>query len=172
MGKREKVLIALMIIAIGYGAFEFLYEPSTKAPVVTKGVNLDEVAQLSTTVSQSVQKADLEEKERFILEAAAAPWARNPFYVWPPPREEDMIPEEDRLTEEAMELRQAITYSGYLEMGAKRMAVINGMEYQVGEMLQGREFIVMAITPDEVTLLSKRSDQEIKIPYEDEFFVD
>ena len=58
-------------------------------------------------------------------------------------------------------------YSGYLEMGRIRIAVINGLEYRVGETLVDGSFMVERITPASVTLMAAQSQQQIIIPYQD-----
>ncbi len=171
MAKREKVLIALMIAAIGFGAFEIFFRPAFRTPVEDQKVGREEVMKLSATISQTVQEAELGEVERYFLKTAVSEWAGDPFYVWPEPLYTGTAPEEgpaDRSGDPA----ESMVYSGYLEMGRTRIAVINGIEYLAGEIIQGGDFLVSNITPERVTLRSKRNGQEFVIPHEDVFFVE
>jgi hypothetical protein len=43
-------------------------------------------------------------------------------------------------------------YSGYLQLGAKRMAIINGMEYEEGEMLPASGYFIRSISPKSVVV--------------------
>ncbi len=165
MSKREKVLIVLMLAAVVYGAFELFYRPGAEAPGEVSRVEVDTARELSQEVSKSIAEAELRADESYILEVAAIRWMQDPFYQWP---------EHDALWEKAVpdEEKISMTYSGYLEMGKIRMAVINGVEYQTGEVTEDGRFVVVAITPGSVTLLSKKSGVEFTVPYEDRIFLD
>jgi hypothetical protein len=166
MEKREKVLLALMIIALGYGAFELFVRPAASPPdAPAVSVNVDEATNLSQTLSKSLAEAELRMEEKHILEKAAAPWAADPFYDWPHPRAAEATDTKPALALE--QIGKTIIYSGYLEMGRTRIAVINGLEYRVGETLVDGSFVVERITPASVTLKAAQSQQQIVIPYED-----
>jgi hypothetical protein len=171
MAKREKVLIVLMVAAIGFGAFEIFIRPAVKAPVQERNMGREEATKLSTTISQTIQKSELVEVERYFLQAAVSEWVKDPFYVWPEPRYTDMAPGKET-TEKPGESAKSFVYSGYLEMGRTRIAVLNGIEYLAGEITQDEEFLVLNITPERVTLRSKKSGREVVIPHEDAFFVE
>ncbi|MDD2604512.1 MAG: hypothetical protein RBR20_12560 [Desulfobacterales bacterium] len=168
MEKREKVLIALMVIALGYGAFELFVRPGASPPdTPAVSVSVDEAVKVSQTVSQSLAEAELRAEEKHILATAATPWTSNPFYDWPHARPSDTLAEEPEPTPELDQIRAATVYSGYLEMGRIRIAVINGLEYRVGETLVDGSFMVERITPASVTLMAAQSQQQIIIPYQD-----
>ena len=57
-------------------------------------------------------------------------------------------------------------FTGYVELGSGRLAVVDGMEYQVGDMLESGGYKVVAIAPDLVALESLANGQRIEIPYE------
>jgi hypothetical protein len=48
--------------------------------------------------------------------------------------------------------KPVLSYSGFLQMGAKRMAIINGMEYEEGEMLPVSGYFIRSITPKSVVI--------------------
>ncbi len=161
------MLIALMVIAIGFGAVEIFLHPFLKTPPGPPPVRVDEAVNLSTAVSKSLAKADLGPGEKHTLLTAAAEWTGSPFYTWPAPRNTGAIRSE---TDPMLEKFKATTvYSGYLEMGRTRIAVINGIEYQISEVLPDSDYRVLNITPASVTLQSDRNKQQIIIPYQDAF---
>ena len=43
-------------------------------------------------------------------------------------------------------------YTGYLRMGDKRLAIINGMEYEAGDILEPDGFIIRSISPRRVVI--------------------
>ena len=57
-------------------------------------------------------------------------------------------------------------FSGYVELGSGRLAVIDGYEYQAGDTLEGGGYKVLAVSPDKVTLESLANGQRLDIPYD------
>ncbi len=165
MQKRQIVLLVLMALAMAYGAYELFLRPLVKEPYEASKVEVEEARKLSETMSQSMKEVRLGEGESYVLEAASSRWSRNPFYAWPAREDngDDPLPDEER---------EPLFYTGFLEMGGKRLAVINGLEYRVGEDLAGGRFVVQRITSGNVTLQSRKSQLEITIPYEDVILID
>jgi hypothetical protein len=57
-------------------------------------------------------------------------------------------------------------FTGYVELGSGRLAVIDGYEYQAGDTLEGGGYKVLAVSPDKVTLESLANGQRLDIPYD------
>lgn len=57
-------------------------------------------------------------------------------------------------------------YSGFVELGSGRLAVLDGMEYQVGDTLDSGGYKVVSIAPDKVGLESLANGQRTAVPYE------
>ena len=57
-----------------------------------------------------------------------------------------------------------IIYTGYLEMGPKRLAIINGMEYESGESLAKGGHTVGLIYPDKVVIVTRDNNQKVAVP--------
>ena len=47
-----------------------------------------------------------------------------------------------------------LVYSGFLEVGSKRLAIINGMEYEAGDKLDPGGFTIKSILPTRVMITS------------------
>ena len=170
MGKREKVLLALMAVAISYGAFELFYSPPARDPVTQDTVNVGEVQEMSAAISRSLQESELDEEESYVLQAAAARWEKNPFHIWPDPGDEVMVEIDEEIEPDL--IHETLAYSGYLEMGGTRLAVINNTEYRKGEKLEQGNLTVLNIAPGSVTLRSEINGQEYTIPYDYTIYVD
>jgi hypothetical protein len=62
----------------------------------------------------------------------------------------------------------SFTYSGYLEMADKKLAIINGIEYKAGEMIvNGGGYIVSSIFPTRVALELIGGKNRITLPLEE-----
>jgi hypothetical protein len=57
-----------------------------------------------------------------------------------------------------------MTYSGFLEIGAKRLAIINGMEYEAGDKLGGG-ITITSVLPNKVIITS--SQGELVLPLQE-----
>ncbi len=60
-----------------------------------------------------------------------------------------------------------IIYSGYVDSGKKKLAVINGLEYRVGEQLEMEGYILKGITPSKVLIVNKNTGNEMEIPIQE-----
>jgi len=161
MSKREKIIVFVMVLAIGFGVYNlFIASPSKRGRIET-GKKLTDLDKLVASVTEELNKADLTEAEAFIIARAEAEWVRDPFFE----RGLFVTPELAAQAEEVI-----FTYTGYMEMGKKRLAVINGLEYQTGEELELGGYVVQSIHPDMVVIKSKGKQRLITVPFEQEVF--
>jgi hypothetical protein len=59
-------------------------------------------------------------------------------------------------------------YTGFLRMGDKRLAIINGMEYEVGEILEPGGFTIRSISPSRVVIAPPgRKKKTLILPMEE-----
>ena len=58
-------------------------------------------------------------------------------------------------------------YTGYLQMGSRTMAIINGLEYQLGDELQSGGRIVKEIDPLKVVIGPRADDRNMILPLEE-----
>ena len=60
-----------------------------------------------------------------------------------------------------------IIYSGYVDSGKNKMAVINGIEYRIGEELKEEGYILKQITPSKVMIFNKSTGNKLEIPIQE-----
>ena len=61
-----------------------------------------------------------------------------------------------------------ISYTGYMEMGDIKFAIINGLEYVAGDRLEKGDYIVSSITPSRVVIVTTgRSKKRYIFPIEE-----
>lgn len=94
---------------------------------------------------------------------AKSEWAGNPFLRVALPVESQS--KQERVAASALNVN--FIYSGYMEMGDNRLAVINGMEYVVGEELDPGGYIVNSISPAQVVIGIEGTNQTIVLPVEE-----
>ncbi len=149
-----------MILALIYGAFELFYQPAqTVRPEQEAQEDVQAAQELAQKISQETAVSALSEEQVHILQRIAVDWDRNPFYVHPEQKKSAKKPKRQRVDLGPLE------YTGFLEMNQKRMAIINGMEYKVDEMLEEGNAVLRAIEPGHILLETSPGGQKITIPY-------
>jgi len=162
MSKREKIILAFVFIAVIYGGYQFLFPPPSKTTSVKAENEIKMAKKLVKDITEHLNKANLSETERYTISRAEAQWLTDPFY-------NKKRPTKKEASKDTSSARQKIsfTYSGYIEIGEKRLAIINGMEYQTGEELEIGEWIVRGIYPTRVVIGIKGNKVKRTIPLEE-----
>lgn len=62
------------------------------------------------------------------------------------------------------------SYTGYLDAGSRRLAIINGIEYMVGDQLDSGSLVVKSIDPEKVVLEDAGKRGQLTIPFTGEIF--
>jgi len=162
MTTRERIIIVIMSLAILYGIYA-LFLSST--PQTTLSDNVDQetqVTQLIADIFKELKKERITETVLHTIARAEVQWTNDPFY------DEDFSVAED--SGKTPEMINAVFkegdffYTGYLKMGEKKVAIINGMYYRAGEELERKGYIVRNIYPNRVVLGIKGYKDGITIP--------
>lgn len=172
MGKREKILVGLMVVALLYAGFELVYRLVETGPEIQQQVDAAGTQELAAIAGQAMQEASLEERQLHVLKAASAPWVDSPFAVLPAP--EEPVEEEPALevVDRPEDRRIPLFYSGYMEMGERRLAVINGIEYRPGDELLEAGLILQHIEPDRIFVKCPQREKVKTVPYEERVYID
>lgn len=169
MPRREIIIILLMIIAVLFGGYSFFFTSPSKTDIEGKGKGLEALNKFIVDVAENLKKKDLSETDNYIIQQALAEWKREPFvkpqlYVEPVElEEEDSDQEEEVITAQELNL----IYSGYLEAVDKQLAIINGMEYETGEMLGQEGYFIKSIFPTRVVIGIMGRKNDIILPIEE-----
>ncbi|MCF8024871.1 MAG: hypothetical protein K9K82_05235 [Desulfobacteraceae bacterium] len=160
MGTREKILVGLMILAVAYGAVELFFIPPEKSGNnKTSGPDVEAARQMTQKINARIDQADLSPRQEYILELTGRKWQRDPFYL---------LAQQEEVSKTGSEKEppaQNLKYTGYLEIGDTKMAIINGVEYRTGQRLEPGAGVVQSISPEKVVIKSLDTGQKISIPY-------
>lgn len=142
---REKIVLLAASAAILYGAFEVFLNPGTRSE---GGESREEpLAVFINRVSMESGAGRLSPAEIQTIRQAEQGW-RNPFKTpFLPPPDFERLP----------------VYSGFVEMGGRKLAVVDGREYGVGENLEQSGYEVKEIAPDRI-LIGGEGRRSIPIP--------
>lgn len=164
----EKILIALaalLVIAfVGYYGYQFL----TASPANKKVEASENNKEISTPANDSNNNlaADAEGvTDKYIKTKAESAWVKNPFWD----RTSGAYLEWATLKRTASGAPTAskIIYSGYIDAGKLKMAIINGLEYRAGEQLEMEGYVLEQVTPSQVLIVNKNSGNEVAIPLQE-----
>lgn len=93
----------------------------------------------------------LKPKEKVVLDQAAGAWAETPF----------IDRAADPRSREGGGVR--FVYTGFIQAGGQRFAIVNGRECQEGDPVGAGDFRVEAIQPEQVTLISRTGGRRMTL---------
>jgi hypothetical protein len=162
MSKREKIIIGAMIFSILFALVYFL------SPAITgQGAKPAEQYTGSEKIIQEIgaelKKVTSSPNENYVIARAEAAWAKDPFY-------KKVLPVAAKAGPGGA-AAQDIVYSGFVDMGDRKLAVINGNTYRVGEKLDfGSSYYLTIVEPSRVVIADRQNQRNIVIKLKDETF--
>jgi len=162
MSKREKIILFLMALSIVYGFFVFFIEAPGKKGAMGQNSKLESLNKFISHVAE-LTKESLSEIDSYIIEKAQKQWDKDPLLS----SDSEFQFKAENTEADLSALKVGIKYTGYLSMGAKNLAILNGLEYEEGEELEKGGFILRKIHPEQVIIVIKGKQKEIAIPLEE-----
>ncbi|MCX5833364.1 MAG: hypothetical protein NTV99_02400 [Deltaproteobacteria bacterium] len=164
MKKREKIILAVMSACILFFAvyYVFLSAPSAPTVAVTGGKSEDS-AKMMTEISNSLKKDETVEPDSYVIARAESNWEIDPFYKGVLASAKDKPAGGGKGPD--------IIYSGYVDLGVKRVAVINGNPYEIGDKLElTGAYYLKQIDSTRVIVVDREQSRNITIPLQQETF--
>jgi len=154
--KREAIFLALAGLAVVYFLFDYLVLPSLKKPAAVVEAEKVDIQRLIAEMGEYARKDGSVDNIIYTVSRAEVTWPRDPFL------------NEDLASAASVESQKTkFTYTGFIMLGNRRLAVINGIEYQVGESLTTEGFVVKAINPNDVVLEDAMNKSRLAIPIQE-----
>jgi hypothetical protein len=157
LNKREIIIIIITILVVLYGAYTLL--TGGKKQKDTKEISPVGKDNYISRIAGDLMKNPLTLVDAYIVSRAEANWEKSPF--WEKGSYQEWAGRNDAKTKD--DPVSKIIYSGYVDAGKKKMAVINGLEYSVGEKLDIGGYILTKVTASKVVLKNNRSELEVII---------
>jgi hypothetical protein len=172
MTNREKMIVGLMLLTVAYGVYTLFFEGKVKSSSTTPATSISVTKQLETlnefiTKVAEASQAGLSKEDKYIISKAEAAWKQDPLTtVELTNKPEDEIKRQEVVDTSGPQLN--VSYTGFMQMGDKKFAVINGLEYTTGDELEQGGFVVRSITPRQVVIISTgRSKKRFVFPLEE-----
>ena len=152
--------MGLMLVVVVYGVYTFFL---ASPPPENKPGNGQAQKSLKQFVIQVAGKADstLSGTQAYILGKAQEKWQPDPLAHISSEKRDKSERRQERL-------KGKLAYTGFLQMGDKRLAIINGTEYETGDLLEAGGYIVRGIFPDHISISPRQGNRKpISIPMEE-----
>ena len=176
MAKREKFIVIMAVLAVvGYVGSMLLSGGETKRRATTTAAHQASpepdsdaaIAEIQKSIDDSqktVSSAKPEELAVYVVANSEAPFPQDPFYF----RVQVPEQEQETLVEEAPVPSVELVYTGFIQVGRTRMAIINNLEYVVGDDVAGTGFLLQSIRSDRVEIVSREGKYSSQIPFVEE----
>jgi hypothetical protein len=163
MSTREKILVGLMILALCLGGLLLISDGQPKKTSRAAVGQPKPLTQMITRVTAQFGNPSSLEENRYTLSMAQSPWRKNLFAGGP-----GLLSAAAATSDAAAVLpaNVSLIYSGYIETPQRRVAIINGIEYVVGDQLDQSAYKVQRITPTQVVLASPQ-ERMVSVPLVD-----
>lgn len=163
LDKRQIIILVVAVLCILYAAYEFLIaRPSAqKAKEQALAASAEPAFDVDTLTGDlaSYKPSDV---ELYIEEKAAVEWGQSPF--WEKTAYQEFVGKEASGPDLAA---VNITYSGYIDTGRKKIAILNGAEYIAGELLEIADFVLKSVATDKVVVLNNKTGAELEVPIQE-----
>jgi hypothetical protein len=159
MSNREKIIVGLMLLTVAYGIYALFFEgkgKSSTAPIaaVSATKQLENLNAFITKVAEA-SRAGLSKEDKYIISRAESAWKQDPLTtVELTDRPEDEINRQKKQITQTTGPQLNVSYTGFMQMGDKKFAIIDGLEYTAGDELVQGGFKVRSITPRQVVIVS------------------
>ena len=146
-----------MLLTVVYGVYTVFFEGKGKSgtqeiAAISATAQLENLNAFITKVAEA-SKAGLSEEDKYIIELAETEWKQDPLInakLTDRPKDELKKPEPVQKSIPDLE----ISYTGFMQMGDIKFAIINGVEYAIGDRLEQGDYILRSITPSRVVIVS------------------
>ena len=170
MTTREKFIVGLMCLAILFGAWELIGNRGSRpAPASPREDAVAQARSIIGDLSKKVVAEKVPEGYQHILSQAGESWTRDPFLLENDALSAEKETEKPETPDKAVQPRPIFNYTGYLQVGDARLAIINGLEYAVGDAMNVDDYYMKSITPHIVVLARIQGSETIELPMQESF---
>jgi len=160
---REIIILVIAALFILYAGYEYLIAGPASEKVKTstsaESVNINNSI---NEITKDLGKDKITDFDAYVIRRMEADWGKNPFW------KKDLYKEWGNREGVAKSgVLAKIIYSGYVDSGKNKMAIINGLEYRLGEELELEGYVLKQITPSSVLIFNKYTGNKEEIPLQE-----
>lgn len=158
LSKQQVIILLIMVLAILYGAYTF-------SPLLTKKIvrNItgkeEDLNTFITGLNNDLSKSYPTMADSYIINSAETEWKRDPFTFRGVSKAKSIAGGSGKKAAASA----TFNYTGFVETGNKKMAIINGFEYGPGDSLEKEGFVVEQIYPARVIIRNEKKGTTIEV---------
>lgn len=153
------IILVVVVVAVLYGVYDMVLKKRLAPPerdMVSREQVLRQTDDLVSSMAASMRETEVSPADVYVIDLAGAGWPRDPFFTGVA-----------TATGVADVSEISFLYTGYLEVGTRRMAIINGIDYHAGEAMDVPGFVLRSVTPRQVVIVDQEGRQ-ITVPFVEE----
>ena len=161
--KREIIILAIAAIFVLYAAYVYLIADRHKGEKAATGNSPAKIESVVSGVGDELTRNKLSDFDHYVITRAQADWGKTPFL------KKDLYRAwlaKDSKGKDGI-AAAPIIYSGYVDTGKSKLAVLNGIEYRIGEELKEEGFVLKKIMSSKVVIFDKRAGSNLEIPLQE-----
>jgi len=163
----KKLIITLVCLISALGGGAYFFYPSKQNTDFESSLNeKSQLNNLKTDLTEGLKTSVVDKVSNYVINRAEGLWTKDPFSDAPPPSEnpaekksEGQLDQgEPGQLEKPVIVHPVFIYSGYMEIENRKIAFINGSEYEVNEEIDtglDKGYYVETIEPNWVTIKHK-----------------
>ncbi|MCK9231034.1 MAG: general secretion pathway protein GspB [Syntrophales bacterium] len=160
--KRERIILIVVVVVLLYGLYDVVLKKRIAPPerdTVSREQALRQTDELVSSMATAMKETEVSPDDAYAIELAGTGWTRDPFFTG------IVTAAGVPVVSDMAEI--GFLYTGYLEVGARRMAIINGIDYHTGESMDVPGYILRSVTPRQVVIVDQEGRQ-ITVPFVEE----
>jgi len=165
MTTREKIIVGIMCLTIVYGAYELIIRGRTRPlpALTTTSASTGDLKSFVAEITGKLANEKVTMEYQHMIRQADADWTKDPFIQSSEPLKKRLSQVGSTPKKPKKSVKPRYTYSGFIQLDDTRLAIINGIEYAVGEKLVNKAFYVKTISTNRVVLAKVNSNETIQI---------
>lgn len=169
---REYIILAVMVLAIIYGAYAIYGTRAEKTAPVNTPQTAADTQKFIGQISQQMNQSAPTPFEAYVIGRAEGAWLHDPFFPRAAYKEWTMAkaPAAEGAAGAAAGAGAKgvlFAYSGYMDSKETRIAIINGIEYKAGDALETEGYVLKSITPNWVIIANKADGTSFRVPIQE-----
>ncbi|MBC2713343.1 MAG: hypothetical protein HGJ94_20800 [Desulfosarcina sp.] len=161
MDRREKIIVSVMAATMLLGGYLYFIPGTTDG---RRGVENQPAAPNLDFTQEIIRKFKEDTslvRDLFTIRSAERKWGKDPFLK----NDASLSDTQQRKAKVEAPVpngpRSKLNYTGFLEAGSTRLAIINGIEYEAGESINREGYYVRRIRPHQVEIGKRKAPDVI-----------
>ena len=156
--RREIILLCLALTTLIVGGYVLYFDTPRMPTTPQTDARLQKMKALSSTTANRLAKLENNGPRKALQRILNEQWTHDPFIH---------TPKRNRESQTAPSTLAAIEYTGFIEMNNIKIAIINGKEYEQGEVLETGDLRVQSISRQRVQLRHPSQKKVLTILFKD-----